>query len=404
MGADLEKFVIQVKIGNKWKTVEKPKDHLKAEHVSEKISQNLNKLGAEDVRILVGQLYPDSKNVKWTLYKKEKNIEKMKNRQISDKIININNESRIYNNKKYIYIVVTIIIFALLGLINKNNTSDEYDLAFSHYENGKYKEAYLELQQIVSDGDSRVFNLLGDMSYFGNGVDQDYNEAVKWYRKSAQKGNAEGQWLLGYMYFVGQGVDQNYNEAVKWYRKSAEQGNSDGQYGLGTAYFVGQGVDKNYNEAVKWYRKSAEQGNSDGQYGLGTAYRFGKGVDQNYNEALKWYRLAAEQGDVNAQEGIDQIVNRTMKTFNKPTKLKTYAPNFQYPSEVLGALQGVIEALAYQYSISTGNFQYAIGSVIEICKEYQIRVAKAKNRGDYHQGLGQAMWMGCRNNAQIYLK
>lgn len=30
---------------------------------------------------------------------------------------------------------------------------------------------------------------------------------------------------LGDCYYYGLGVEQNYEEAVKWYRKSAEQGN-----------------------------------------------------------------------------------------------------------------------------------------------------------------------------------
>ena len=34
----------------------------------------------------------------------------------------------------------------------------------------------------------------------------------------------------------GEGVEQDYAEAVKWYRLAAEQGNADAQYNLGYAY------------------------------------------------------------------------------------------------------------------------------------------------------------------------
>ncbi|WP_172920060.1 tetratricopeptide repeat protein, partial [Capnocytophaga canis] len=54
-------------------------------------------------------------------------------------------------------------------------------------------------------------------------------------------------------------------EAVKWYRKSAEQGNALGQYNLGVMYDYGYGVPKDEAEAVKWYQKSARQGNEDAQ-------------------------------------------------------------------------------------------------------------------------------------------
>jgi len=64
------------------------------------------------------------------------------------------------------------------------------------------------------------------------------------------------------------GVVQDFKEAVKWFRKAAEQGNADAQYALGRAYHEGQGVDYNYTEAVKWLKKAAEQGQSDAIYRL----------------------------------------------------------------------------------------------------------------------------------------
>ncbi|MQN39338.1 sel1 repeat family protein, partial [Prevotella copri] len=65
---------------------------------------------------------------------------------------------------------------------------------------------------------------------------------------------------LGVCYNNGRGVAQSYEEAVKWYRKSADQGDSAAQFNLGCCYENGQGVPQCYDEAIKWYRKSAEQG------------------------------------------------------------------------------------------------------------------------------------------------
>ena len=63
------------------------------------------------------------------------------------------------------------------------------------------------------------------------------------------------------MYYYGYGVKQDYAEAVKWYRKAAEQGNAYAQFNLGNAYYNGNGVEQDYAEAVKWYQKAAEQEN-----------------------------------------------------------------------------------------------------------------------------------------------
>jgi TPR repeat protein len=42
-----------------------------------------------------------------------------------------------------------------------------------------------------------------------------------------------GQNNLGVMYYGGEGVPQDYAEAVKWYRKAADQGYAPAQAGLG---------------------------------------------------------------------------------------------------------------------------------------------------------------------------
>ena len=141
---------------------------------------------------------------------------------------------------------------------------------------------------------------------------KDYSEAVKWYRKSAEQGNASAQYSLGWMYRNGYGVDKDYGEAVRWYRKSAEQGNSYGQNGLGYMYRNGYGVDKDYTEAVRWYRKSAEQGNSYAQDSFGDMYYYGYGVDKNYTEAVRWYRKSAEQGNASGQFDLGSVLIRTI--------------------------------------------------------------------------------------------
>ena len=52
---------------------------------------------------------------------------------------------------------------------------------------------------------------------------QDYREALKWYRKAADQGNAAAQRNLAVMFGEGLGVPQDYAEALKWFRRAAEQ-------------------------------------------------------------------------------------------------------------------------------------------------------------------------------------
>ena len=156
--------------------------------------------------------------------------------------------------------------------------------------------------------DSRALSRKGDDFYYGkNGVSKDYAEAVKWYRKTAEQGNASAQFSLGYCYKNGQGVTQDYAEAVKWYMKAAEQGYARAQCNLGLCYEKGQGVSQDFAEGVKWYKKAAEKGNAPAQYNLGICYKKGEGVEKNIDEAIKWFSKCAEQGDEDAKKQLKEL-------------------------------------------------------------------------------------------------
>ena len=64
-------------------------------------------------------------------------------------------------------------------------------------------------------------------------------------------------------YDKGDGVTQDYKTAVKWYRLSAEQGNAFAQLNLGLMYALGQGVIKDYVYAHMWSNISASTGNKN---------------------------------------------------------------------------------------------------------------------------------------------
>jgi TPR repeat protein len=148
--------------------------------------------------------------------------------------------------------------------------------------------------------DAVTQNNLGNQYYNGQGVVQDYAQAVYWYRKSADQGYAVAQFNLGAMYDLA----QDYAQAVYWYRKSADQGYAVAQLNLGTMYDYGQGIAQDYAQAIYWYRKSADQGYAVAQFNLGAMYDNGHGSVQDHTQAVYWYRKAADQGYANAQGNL----------------------------------------------------------------------------------------------------
>mmetsp|Transcript_61816 Transcript_61816/g.139918 ORF Transcript_61816/g.139918 Transcript_61816/m.139918 type:complete len:92 (+) Transcript_61816:179-454(+) len=84
------------------------------------------------------------------------------------------------------------------------------------------------------------------------------------------------------MYEHGLGVIQSYKEALVWYRKAADQGDAHAQCNLGVMYLKGQGVVQSYKDAVLWYRKAANQGDAQqAQFLLGLAYEECHGVPKS---------------------------------------------------------------------------------------------------------------------------
>jgi len=61
----------------------------------------------------------------------------------------------------------------------------------------------------------------------GRGVAQDSREAVKWFRKATEHGDAVAQFNLGVMYENGQGVPQNYTLAYALFILAAAGENND---------------------------------------------------------------------------------------------------------------------------------------------------------------------------------
>ena len=64
-------------------------------------------------------------------------------------------------------------------------------------------------------------------------------------RKAAEAGDANAQYELGKCYYLGNVVSLDYDLAYKWFRASADAGNAKGINGVGLCYRHGRGVIQN---------------------------------------------------------------------------------------------------------------------------------------------------------------
>ena len=98
---------------------------------------------------------------------------------------------------------------------------------------------------------------------------------------------------LGAIYATGDGVAKSDREAVRWYRRGAEGGDAECQYDLGFMYLLGEGVVADTETGVRWLRSAAELGEQQAARLLSDLYREGRyGVMSDEREAERWRRYA----------------------------------------------------------------------------------------------------------------
>jgi TPR repeat protein/serine/threonine protein kinase len=170
-----------------------------------------------------------------------------------------------------------------------------------------YAEALRWFRKAAEQGNAQAQSSIGWLYGHGKGVVQDYVEALRWFRKAADQGHADAQVSIGVLYHNGLGVARDYAEAMQWFRKAADRGHAKAHFSIGVMYHHGQGVPRDYAEAMRWYRQAADQGNADAQINIGVLYHNGLGVAQDYAEAMRWYRQAADQGDAWAQNSLGEL-------------------------------------------------------------------------------------------------
>jgi len=162
---------------------------------------------------------------------------------------------------------ITSLVFALLAKCDMY-TDEALEMAAEHLEHN--------VEHCEMDGyRDAAHNLLLLATIIRNGIvdcngaptgTNPRSEKLDLLKQHAEQGDAEAQFNLGVMYDNGDGVAQNYAEAVRWYRLAAAQGYAVAQNYLGAMYDNGEGVERDHEEAVRWYRLADGQENEGEDY------------------------------------------------------------------------------------------------------------------------------------------
>ena len=118
------------------------------------------------------------------------------------------------------------------------------------------------------------------------------------------RGALEAQVNLGICYSQGMGVEQDYAEAVKWFKEAAEAGHPAGKMNLAISYFEGEGIEQDKEKAVALLIEASEY-MADAQYLLAQCYENGEGTALDLAKAKELYQQAADNGIVEAKEWLE---------------------------------------------------------------------------------------------------
>lgn len=124
-------------------------------------------------------------------------------------------------------------------------------------------------------------------------------------RTKAEAGDAYAQWELG-SYLDGGllnarrdafAVKPNHKEALRWFGRSAEAGNAIGQVALGQYLSRKSATKQEEAEAISWFKRAMHQKSAHAAINLACVYR-----DRNdQRRAFFWYARAAKMGDGGAE-------------------------------------------------------------------------------------------------------
>jgi TPR repeat protein len=225
---------------------------------------------------------------------------------------------------------------------------------------------------------------MGRAYFLGEGVPKDEAEGLRWFRKAAEKGEAQSERILGLAYEAGQaGLSQDDTKAAYWFRKAADHGDAVGQSKLAQMYETGRGgLPKDGAEALRLYRKVANRGIAAAQNKLGDMYEYGRAdLPKDEVQALYWYRKAADQDDVMALSNAARLCLTSQNSdIRSPMAALNYA---RKAASIKKDDPEVLHLLARAYYVE-GQFEDAVQTQLQA-----LNLAPAHSKAEYQQALDE---------------
>lgn len=133
------------------------------------------------------------------------------------------------------------------------------------------EKAFILFKSAAEQGYARAMYRLFDCYWFGNGTEENHDEAISWCKKAAEKCYPHAEYNLAKLYrpkrydsrYTFGSDEPDLEKAFYWYKRAAEHGLTDGLYSAAICLLRGEGTEKNEQEAIEWLKKAAKEGFRD---------------------------------------------------------------------------------------------------------------------------------------------
>lgn len=157
-------------------------------------------------------------------------------------------------------------------------------------------DAVKRMTEEAGNRQTKAFEKIGDMYQKRDDLPESYNDAVNWYRKAAENGEARVQVKLANLLLHGPTGTPNYDEVHRLCEKAAKQNSPTGAFCVGELYEQGLGVERDLPKAAVWFSEATKMGLAVAALRLGEMYWKGEGLKQDKISAYEFIYLASVAG------------------------------------------------------------------------------------------------------------
>lgn len=174
------------------------------------------------------------------------------------------------------------------------------------YDAAEYVEAARLIRPLAEQGHPQAQFWMGQMLFFGLGMERDDAKAASWYGLAAQAGNTEAQYRLGYLHATGQGVPYDAAAAERYWIAAASKGHRGAIVALSDFYHEGLYRSEDEVLARRWLNRAAVTGDIEAMYKLGRRLMTPEKVGTDFRRAYAWLYIAAYRGHPGAKNVIEK--------------------------------------------------------------------------------------------------